>query len=285
MAQNYTVSSRFLDVGKEPKIDLGPIEEYEKKPLVSLEEAVVRIEKSLFNLDPRVKTALRNSREPADGLPPNESAAIHLYTMEWPDPHPSLYTVFNQHLRSQERKSLTPWFLYLKLFLTALYKLPSFKGVIWRGVPQNLSDQYKDDCIWWGVSSCSKSRHVTTNFIGSASERTLFMVECKNGKAINAHSHHPEEDEVILMPGTFLRVMNKSNPVAGLHLVHLQEAPPPYQIIAPPFDVPAPPPNLTSSAEDDEVHRRALAEWKQIHGENLLSKISKTNFLEAVKFL
>lgn len=124
MAHNNAVVDRFLDAGKEPKEPLLPIEGYEQKPLVTLEEAVVPIEKTLFNLDSKVKTAIRGSQRPLDGLSPDESAAIYLYTVEWPDPHPSFYTLLNQHLRSKKRKTLTPWFLYLKLFLTALYKLP-----------------------------------------------------------------------------------------------------------------------------------------------------------------
>ena len=235
MAKSNIVGDRFLDAAEEPKQALMPIEGYERKPLLSLEEAVVPIENTLDNLDSKVKTAKRNSRQPPDGLSSDESAAIHLYTMEWSDPDPSLYTLLNQQLRSKQRKYLTPWFLYLKLFLTALYKLPSFKGVIWRGVPLDISDQYKDDCIWWGVSSCTQTLSETENFLGRVGKRTLFNIECINGKAIKAHSFNQTEDEIVLMPGTFLRVVSKSSPAKGLYIIHLKEETPPYQTIAPPF--------------------------------------------------
>ncbi|CAF3414477.1 unnamed protein product, partial [Rotaria sp. Silwood2] len=41
------------------------------------------------------------------------------------DGGPSLYLLLNRSLRAAIRDDLKPWFLYLKLFLTALHKLPS----------------------------------------------------------------------------------------------------------------------------------------------------------------
>ncbi|CAF0950817.1 unnamed protein product [Rotaria sordida] len=134
MTTESRISTRFLDADKEPLRALTPIEGYEKKPLVSLEEAVRPLRHLLHNLDNMVSTAKWNTREPQDNLTPDESAAIHLYTMQWQKPHSSLYILLNQTLRSEQRIDLIPWFLYLKLLLTALYKLPSIKDVIWRGI-------------------------------------------------------------------------------------------------------------------------------------------------------
>jgi hypothetical protein len=256
MGNRNIADNRFLDANEEPKQDLTPIEGYEISPLVSLEQAIVPIEETLYHLDSMVKTAKRNSRHPADGLDSDESAAVHLYTMQWPKPHSSLYTLFNQHLRSQERTKLTPWFLYLKLFLTALHKLPSYKGIIWRGVPEDLSNQYNDDCIWWGVSSCTKTLKATENFVGRIGKRTLFSIECINGKDIKAHSHFQLEDEIILMPGTYLLVVSKSNPAEDLHIIQLRETAPKYQTIAPPFVLPptaVEPPSLINSPISTET--------------------------------
>ncbi|CAF0968718.1 unnamed protein product [Rotaria sordida] len=134
MTTESRISTRFLDADKEPLRALTPIEGYEKKPLVSLEDAVRPLRHLLHNLDNMVSTAKWNTREPQDNLTPDESAAIHLYTMQWQKPHSSLYILLNQTLRSEQRIDLIPWFLYLKLLLTALYKLPSIKDVIWRGI-------------------------------------------------------------------------------------------------------------------------------------------------------
>ena len=82
MADSNVVADRFLDAGTEPKRALMPIEGYENEPLVSLEEAVITIKHIFRNLKSKVKTGLRNSRQPKDGLSSDESAAIQLCTKD-----------------------------------------------------------------------------------------------------------------------------------------------------------------------------------------------------------
>ena len=238
MAQRI-VPERFLDAGEEPSQTLAPIEGYENLPLVSLKEAIQPIKSLLHNADAMVETAKRNSRKPADNLTSDESAAIHLYTMQWPEPHSSLYTLLNQRLRSQDRSTLISWFLFLKLFFTALYKLPSFKGTIWRGVRGNLTDQYDEDQIWWGASSCTETMKIMQRFVGLKNARTLFNIECINGKAIQAHSYFTDENEILLMPGTYFKVVDKWSPAEDLYMIQLRETKAPYETIAPPFELPS----------------------------------------------
>ncbi|CAM2710070.1 unnamed protein product [Rotaria socialis] len=228
-------NARFLDLNEEPHQVLLPIRGYAKEPLLPLEDAIEPINELLSDLDMMVDTAKRNSKKPADGLSPNESAAIHLYTMQWEEPNVSLFTMLNKILRSKRREPLRPWFRYLKLVLTALFKLPSLKATIWRGVQGNLSDQYDDDQVWWGFSSCTESLNVTEQFVGKSGVRTLFTIECINGKAIRAHSHYKEESEILLLPGTYFRVVGKSNPAKDLYIIHLRETPAPRQYLEPPF--------------------------------------------------
>jgi hypothetical protein len=104
---------------------LLPISGYEKVIVKSLEEACEPI-KNLFdeNLKQYITTAQINSKEPEDALSPDESAAIYLYTLEWNVKENSLYMMLNQTLRLADRAKLQPWFKYLKLFLTAFFKLP-----------------------------------------------------------------------------------------------------------------------------------------------------------------
>ena len=227
MAEN-TVPDRFLDAGEEPHQALLPIEGYEKAPLVSLQEAIQPIKSLLYNADSMVEIARRNSRKPADGLTPDESAAIHLYTMQWPKPHRSLFTLLNEKLRFQDRNTLILWFLFLKLFFTALYKLPSFKGTIWRGVRGNLSDQYDEDQIWWGASSCTETMQTMQTFVGVDGARTIFNIECISGKAIRPHSYFKTENEILLMPGSYFQVVSKWKPAKGFYMIHLREKTPPY---------------------------------------------------------
>jgi hypothetical protein len=255
------VIDRFIDVDKEPTKTLLPIEGYEKKPLVSLADAVAPIETPIHNLKTMVWSAERNCRNPSDGLTPDESASIHLYTMESPEGHDNFYALLNEKLRSEKRNDLKSWYSYMKLFLTALYKLPSIKKTVWRGVARNLNDKYQKDegHIWWGVSSCTETMEVLEKFVGGEKVRTIFMIECINGKAIKPHSHYKEENEIILMPGTYLHVVSKWSPTSGLYMIHLREETPPFPFLASPLDT-----SLSSSSMDTlPLEKLTISKTKQ----------------------
>ena len=224
-----------MDADKEPTKTLTPIHGYEKSSPASLEEALAEITPPIAKLHEMVWTAKRNSRKPADNLSVDESASIHLYTAEWPDDQPNIYSLLNEKLRSENRNELRSWYAYMKLLLTALYKLRSLKKTVWRGIHGNVSDLYEEDFIWWGVSSCTETMDVLEKFIGRSAVRTIFMIECLNGKAIRAHSFHQDENEIILMPGTYLRVIGKWSPADNLYMIHLQEEIPPCELVPPPF--------------------------------------------------
>ncbi|CAF3976337.1 unnamed protein product, partial [Rotaria sordida] len=86
--------------------------------------------------------AKERAKNPADDLSVDESASIALYTMEW-EPHTnSLYYILNSALRGEDRANLKPWFLYLKLFITALSRLPSLNLSIYRGVKGIVASEF-----------------------------------------------------------------------------------------------------------------------------------------------
>jgi hypothetical protein len=126
MAASIDVNHRLLaNIRDEPKQMLKPIAGYEYEPLLPLEEACKPLEDILdHELKQNISIAKMNSTEPENGLTQNESASIHLYTMEWDVRENSLYMVLNRTLRLADRGKLRPWFKYLKLFLTAFFKLP-----------------------------------------------------------------------------------------------------------------------------------------------------------------
>jgi hypothetical protein len=254
MAQRIPID-RFTDADREPAKTLTPIEGYEKMPLVSLKQAVTAIDTPIHNLKTMIWTAERNSENPSDGLTSDESASIHLYTMEWPEGHESVYQLLNQKLRSEQRRNLTPWYSYLKLFLTALHKLSSLKKTVWRGIRGDVSHLYRKDYIWWGASSCTETMAVMEKFLGRSGLRTIFMIECINGKSIQSHSFYKDENEIILMPGTYLRVIDKCRPAEDLYMIHLQEETPPCQLVASPFD--------SSSVDTISRNRRTVSEVNQ----------------------
>ncbi len=158
MALESNVKSRVSDICDEP-VDrlLLPIRGYEDQPLLPLNETIKPISQLFKRIEDYVFIALHNCQNSTDDLNQQESASIHLYTMEFSD-GPSLYQVLNQSLRAENRQELKPWFSFLKLFLTALYKLPSQCKTVWRGIKNvDLSSKYKRGTkfAWWGVSSCN----------------------------------------------------------------------------------------------------------------------------------
>ena len=233
---------RFIDVGEEPRKVLQPIEGYQSLPLVSLEEAIEPIIEFCPDVRRRAYVAKSNCDSTKDGLTEDESASIYLYTSEWEPRDECLYVVLNSVLRSQNRRKLIPpWFLFLKLLLTALFKLRSHTMIVWRGVPLDLRKQYEigKTYTWWGLSSCTESLSVLESdlFLGQDGKRTMFNIECFNGKKIRQHSSIESEDEILLLPGSQFIVKSHLQPSKkdpDLFIIHLQQVEPPFVLLEPP---------------------------------------------------
>jgi hypothetical protein len=120
--------------------DLGPIIGYAAGPLLPLSKAYSPLTNILHNLSFYVQLALEETPEqPPNGLTIDESAAIRLYKIEWDGSHRSLYSMLNRTLKKDDHEHLRPYFKYLKLFLTALAKLPCVPSLtVWRGVTTTL---------------------------------------------------------------------------------------------------------------------------------------------------
>ena len=232
---------RYSDGSDQPITQhLLPIKGYELFPLVPLEKAVASVSKFFDGIENSVRVARANCKDPADGLNQDESASICLYTMEF-NGRPSLYKALNEALRAQNRGALKPWFSFLKLFLTALYKLPSYKSTVWRGVRGvDLSSRYPSGkkFVWWGVSSCTFRLDVleSNSFLGTHGIRTLFNIQCIDAKPIGSHSYYKNrEEEFLLMPGSCFEVIARLNPADGLCLIQLKQIDPPMVLVEPPF--------------------------------------------------
>ncbi|CAF3670191.1 unnamed protein product [Rotaria sp. Silwood1] len=161
--------------------------------------------------------------------------------MEWNDGHRSLYSILNETLRVADREQLRPWFKYLKLILTALVKIPSTpQETVWRGIRKDLSSEFPrgTPVIWWGFSSCTTTLHVLENnlYLGYESSRTLFSIDAINAKNVRSHSFFRNEDEVLLLPGTYMEVRSQFNPAPGLHIIHLKQMKPDSMLLEPPFE-------------------------------------------------
>ncbi|CAF3456587.1 unnamed protein product [Rotaria socialis] len=229
---------KLSDIVEEPERMLPPIQGYEKMPLVSLEEAV----KPLIDIVPEVErmvfTVMPNCQNSSDGLSTDESASIMIYSLDWNPHETSFYMILNKILRGGNRDLLRPWFLYLKLVLTALSKIPSKRLVLHRGVKKDFSASYHQGeiIVWWGFSSCTSSIHVLKNdeFLGESGTRTLFSIDCHSGKDIQQYSMYKTENEILLLPARQFKVISSLNVGNGLHIIHIEEIDPVSPLLAPP---------------------------------------------------
>ena len=211
---------RITDIDKEPFDTLMPISGYEDMVLVSLEIAVEPLEPFLPDIQSYASHAKSRCRKaPVDRLSNDESASIMLYTMGWKPLDQCLHIVLNKTLRSNERAQLEPWFLYLKLFLTALSRLPSVQQKIYRQIDLDLGEKYQvgETILWSGFSSCVTSEQ----YLNTTNTRTLFTIECSSGKNVRQHSYFQSEDEILLFPLTQFKVEVSST--NGIHSIELSE--------------------------------------------------------------
>jgi hypothetical protein len=203
---------------------------YEKYPLVSLEQAIEPLRNIINQIEYYVYIAKKKTKNPKQGLTHDEAASIMLYTMEWEPSDLSLYSRLNQALRSEDRQRVKPYIYYLKLILTALCKLPSYKGVIWRGVKFDISASYHEGqrAVWWGFTSATADVQILNDeqFLGTTGNRTLFAIECKNAKQISEHSVYSMENELLLMPGFHFEVMSILHSGNDMHIINLKEISP-----------------------------------------------------------
>jgi hypothetical protein len=222
--------TRYLDVNNEPDVILPPLPSVVSTTqtttlILSLIDAVKSIQQLINNLSTKVSYSLASCENPKEGLSQQESAALHLYSLQWPKGQHSLYSMFNRALRDEDRTKLVPFQNYYNLFMSALKKLPSIDEQVWRGVNGDLSKKYRPGTIhvWWGASSCTDMVKVTDTFLNKTAPRTLFNIKCFDGKNIRHHSDFPNESETILAPGTYLRVKSQSNPAPNFYIVDCEQ--------------------------------------------------------------
>jgi hypothetical protein len=151
----------------------------------------------------------------------DEVAAIHLYTQQTP-----WFVVLNKRLRDRNRDNLKCLFPYLRLLLTALYKLPAVSVRAFRGVKRALSVSYKaGEChVWWSIGSAALRADVLQNesFLGKSGERTMFSLDISSGVDTRKYSAH-DESEVIIIPGTCFRVESVLDLGSRCHMVQMTE--------------------------------------------------------------
>lgn len=214
-------------------------ESLENVPIVSIEEAVKPLVSLVPDINEMVVQVKEKCTRPKDGLKPDESAAIMLYTLEWTSREKSFYRILNKQLHSEDHDKLKPWYLYLKLFITSLEKLPTQSQTIYRGTKRNMIDQYPQgkEFVWWAFSSCTTSIHVLQceTFLGKTGDRTLFTINSESGKDIRNHSFFSTEDEMLLVAARKFRVVSSLDSGNGLFIIQLKEIESDYPLLGHPF--------------------------------------------------
>ncbi|UJR32741.1 hypothetical protein I4U23_020200 [Adineta vaga] len=197
---NRFVSSTLSEIRSRNQ---SPIYGYQHLEITSLEQAVDEIKLIVPGLEEYVHLAKRNCNRKSSVLTWDESAAIYLYSMPIP-----FFSLLNKYLRVENRNALKPWFGFLKLFMTALEKLSSYNNIAWRGVACDFGSGFSDGNmqIWWRELG------------------TIFTIETTNARDITIFSTFQDEQEVILMPGSCIRMLSKPlNFKNSLFIVHLKE--------------------------------------------------------------
>jgi len=196
-------------------------------PLLSFREATAPVVKVLAGVGGYVGASVKFGEQKAGsaaahGMTADEIAAIYLYTCE-----SAFYRQINAALRNPDRAHVAPYRPYLRLFFSAVARLPRRTESLWRGVPLDLRAQYPlgRTITWWGVSSCTSKLGVAQAFLGGRGKRTLFEVTPATAVGIRNFSAFTGEEEFVLVPGTRLKVTNVTADRGGLCTVRLAELP------------------------------------------------------------
>jgi hypothetical protein len=203
--------------------DLQYINDYKHQPISALKSTLKPILSHVERLDYYIQKAKKYRHYPSEhDLNKNESGAIYLYSDDWGEQ--SFNWILNRTLKSDDRTTLMPWLGFLKLFNTALKKLPTIKDTIWRGLPIAVANKLKenDEFVLSCITSCSSSVSVIAQFLDKTS--ILCSIKPLNAKDIRGYTTYDNDDEVLLLPGTRLRVKSKkSNVREGEVAIYLEE--------------------------------------------------------------
>ena len=236
LADQQQMQTRLSDVAYEPLVALGAITGIEKTARLPLLEAAIATR--VDDVDAHAFLAAESGAALAEndphGLDADEAGALMLYTME-----SELYTTLNRLLRQRDRELLKPFFPYLLLLLTARRKLPKYVGTVWRGVKSiDLRTFYPKgkEFYWWAFSSTTKELSILQNpmFLGTSGVRTVFNIQVSAGVDLVRYSifqGDASEAEVLLYPGTKLKVVDAMDMGSGLHMIHLEQVHVPVELM------------------------------------------------------
>lgn len=155
------------------------------------------------------------------GLKVDEVAAINVYTQDKPE---AFYAGLNAAMggyTSKKHKDLPAYLPFIRLLLTAMFKLEHIEALVWCGKMGTLAQLIQkknvgDELTWWSFTSTSLSSDISMGFISYNHDkpewplpRVIFRIKLTQGVQIAAFSDFggggnggENEQEVIILPGT-----------------------------------------------------------------------------------
>jgi hypothetical protein len=122
-------------------------------------------------------------------------------------------------------------FDYIRLFLSAVEKLPKEKVTVYRGVaraakemqPAGLYTEKGELVTLWPINSTAKLMDRVADFVGDSGPRTILTLECTQAVDVQPFSAMAtKESEYLLVPGSEFEVVAVL-PQGDLTLVQLRE--------------------------------------------------------------
>ncbi|CAF1186447.1 unnamed protein product [Rotaria sp. Silwood1] len=183
---------------------------YLNEPLTSLEEALQPFHGQIDQLANYIKKAKTECLYPSKHhLTRDESAAIYIYTMKWKNK--CMYDHLEAAWKSNDRLTMKPWFKFLRLFRSALNKLPDTEKEIWQGIhyDQNLLKKLnsKTGALYSTLSSCLLSPNEIKDYLQKNAGDKVILISYKsvNGKSITEYSVN-KNTVYLIWPGMQLGV-------------------------------------------------------------------------------
>lgn len=243
---------------------------------ISVESALKHIKpeypdfnKSLSSIKTKIKESLDH------GLKRDEAVALYLCSAK--SDNDKIHRMLNEALVSEDTKLIEPWSRFLKLIFTGSKKLPSTKTItVWCSMDVETANKLKqeEEFVWWTVTSCYSSKKPLRRH---SSEHIIpYSIDVMYAKTIPSFRSDIEAtDEIILLPGTCVRVQrssfDSSKKTYDIHLIQI-------------FDDESQPTDESSMKHQNELTSRARRRLQRagLSTDNDGNKVDKPLILEII---
>lgn len=133
-----------------------------------------------------------------EDIPEEQLAAVKRYIT-------TDFGIVDSALRRLDRAQLEELDEFIRLIIYGLFKLPSFRGVVYRGT--TLSDDAARHFVPGNVVFEHAFISATANPASRYPGNTTFVIASINGRDVSLLADFPEEQEVVFFTGTLFKVL------------------------------------------------------------------------------